>query len=123
MTTHILKCWPEPYAAMRDGRKLHEFRKDDRGYAVGDKLLLQEWVPHASHPDGGFFTTSPDLHRWVTYIGRDGFGIPAGYCVMSVTATPPAEIDAARESSALAQSLKDDAVIMARAVAEFGGES
>lgn len=45
MTIHVLKCWPEPFEAVRSGRKKAEIRHDDRGFEVGDVLVLQEWDP------------------------------------------------------------------------------
>ena len=45
VTWHELKCWPEPFEQMSSGAKTAEFRRDDRGFAVGDMLLLREWHP------------------------------------------------------------------------------
>lgn len=45
MTTHTLKIWPQYFDAVASGRKTVELRRDDRGYAVGDTLVLQEWKP------------------------------------------------------------------------------
>lgn len=78
MTTHSLKCWPGPFQAMLDGRKVHEVRKDDRGYAIGDHLHLREWDPDTSTYSGRTLTVR------VTYISRDAFGLPPGLVVMSV---------------------------------------
>ena len=36
MTTHELKSWPGQFEAMWTGLKRAEFRRDDRGYRVGD---------------------------------------------------------------------------------------
>lgn len=34
---------PEFFRAVTDGRKTFELRKDDRGFSVGDHLVLAEW--------------------------------------------------------------------------------
>ncbi len=86
MRTHRLKCWPEPFQAMVDGRKRFEFRKDDRGFCVGDELLLREWDPapfnDASYGAVGY--TRRELRGEVTYVLR-GFGVPDGYDVMGIS--------------------------------------
>lgn len=76
---HDLKCWPEPWLALRHETKRHEFRKDDRGFNVGDTLLLREWNPETGDYSGD------ELIAEVTYLSRGPeWGIPAGYVVMSV---------------------------------------
>ena len=93
---HELKTWPEPFQAVLDGRKRYEIRKDDRGYAVGDTLVLKEWDP-SPHPN------PMGLHRLqyekagysgrvvvarIAYITPGGsWGLPADLCVMSIEVT------------------------------------
>lgn len=43
MTTHDLKCWPEPFGLLACGIKKHEVRVDDRGFKIGDVLTLREF--------------------------------------------------------------------------------
>jgi uncharacterized protein DUF3850 len=43
---HDIKCWPEAFVALADGTKTFEWRRDDRGYRVGDLLMIREWDPH-----------------------------------------------------------------------------
>ena len=76
---HDLKCWPEPFEAICQEMKRHEYRKDDRAYQMGDELLLREW-----DPESGQYLGDEALCR-VTYIGRGpAFGIPEGHAVMSI---------------------------------------
>lgn len=42
---HELKCWPAEFAAVWQGVKTFEVRRDDRGFAVGDVLHLREYDP------------------------------------------------------------------------------
>jgi hypothetical protein len=42
-SVHVLKCWPEYFEAIRDGRKTFEWRKNDRAFSVEDSLELREW--------------------------------------------------------------------------------
>lgn len=86
--THELKCHPPQYRAVKDGNKPFEWRKDDRGYRVGDTLWLREWYPgdtpsNALDRTSGY--TGESVHRLVTYVIREGFGIPEGYCIMGLS--------------------------------------
>lgn len=45
--THELKCWPEFFWPLKFGRKRFEYREDDRGYQVGDELVIRLWDPHS----------------------------------------------------------------------------
>lgn len=80
MMTHRLKTWPGPFEAVWVLDKCYELRRDDRGFNVGDALLLQEWDPQQMKYTG----------RWarvlVTYITRPGTfpGLEAGHCIMGI---------------------------------------
>lgn len=86
---HCLKTHPAPFAAIRARTKKFEFRKDDRDYQVGDTLWLEEFDPAVEQASG------ENEVRIVTYLLREGFGIPPGYVVMSIddpTPTPEGEL-------------------------------
>jgi hypothetical protein len=95
MREHRLKCWPNAYAAIRAGRKRFEWRKDDRGFEVGDVLVLKLWDPQLRDPwqstceaimgpRGWYAADTEPLIVVVTYILRGMFDVPNGYCVMSI---------------------------------------
>ena len=76
---HILKCWMEPFDALRTGLKHHEIRKDDRGFKVGDHLLLKRWDEKKER------YTGKQMQVEVTYKTNGGeFGLPKKLCVLSI---------------------------------------
>ena len=81
MTVHELKCWPVYFQDVLSGRKSFEFRKDDRGFKVGDSLHLREF----DNVTGTY--TGRECYRDVVYIMRGGCAaIPSfdGYIIMSL---------------------------------------
>lgn len=77
--THALKTWPAEFQAIIEGRKRFEWRRDDRGYEVGDMLRLLEWDPLYDAFTGSWAMVQ------VTYVLRaPGFEMPQGWCVLSI---------------------------------------
>lgn len=77
MATHKLKTEPESFEPIVAGRKVAEFRKDDRNFNVGDILRLREWSKETSY-------TNQVVEVEVTHILRGpAFGVPEGYVMMS----------------------------------------
>jgi hypothetical protein len=99
--THRLKTWPEYYAAIQEGRKPFELRFNDRQFAVGDKLILEEFVPceHCDAtgraiPAGGKCAgcdglkgkhTGRGVTRYVSYILPGTFGLKDGWIIMGIS--------------------------------------
>jgi hypothetical protein len=88
--THELKTWPEPFQAILDGVKRYEIRNDDRGFAVGDELLLREYDPGRASDGFGEPAryTGRSIRARVTYATHGRWGLPFGLCVMSIEVTP-----------------------------------
>lgn len=85
-----LKIWPKPFAAVRAGLKLFEWRSEEdlsHPFEVGEILHLQEYDPMLKR------LTKDAVDREVTYIARGEFGIPNGippsYCIMSIAKLQP----------------------------------
>lgn len=85
MATHYLKTWPTQFEQIKERRKTFEYRKNDRNFEEGDLLILQNWDP----------TLQEDLETPIGYSGeeilvkcgailKEGFGLPKGYCVISI---------------------------------------
>lgn len=84
---HDLKCWPEYFAAVRDGFKPFEVRKNDRDFRVGDTLRLWEFDPKLNIHTGMYF------HRSVTYALSGGnFGVEPDYIVMGLSTVSNTQI-------------------------------
>jgi hypothetical protein len=79
MTEHRLKTWSEYFVGLLDGVKGFEIRKDDRNFAVGDVLILEEYNPDRQE------YTGRKLSRRVTYKLPGGkFGLSPEFCVLSL---------------------------------------
>jgi hypothetical protein len=80
--THDLKTRPRPFCDVQAGRKTAEFRKNDRNFKLWDRLLLRAW-----DLDTGYLTSKgwePILVEVTNIQYGPQWGIPEGYCVMSI---------------------------------------
>lgn len=83
--THTLKIAPRWFDAVERGEKRVEIRKDDRGYRVGDVLVLREYdQAHADMPYTGYH-----LSVRVTHVLRDVGGLAPGYAALSIEVVRP----------------------------------
>lgn len=80
---HELKTWSEFFIAILSGEKKFEVRKNDRGYHVGDILILKEWDNFSSSYTGAILKVKV---KFILHGGQ--FGIEEGYCVMSIEKIP-----------------------------------
>lgn len=77
--THELKTWDEFMMDIATGKKPFEVRKNDRGYSVGDVLLLNGWNQNKEVHTGRV------IEAEVTYILNGGaWGVMDGYVVMGI---------------------------------------
>ena len=73
---HELKILPEYFEAVTDGTKRFELRKDDRGFAVGDEIVLKEWK--------GAEYTGRTVKKQISYILKNYTVLAEGYAVLSL---------------------------------------
>jgi len=83
MKTHELKTWPEYFREVRSGAKPFEARKDDRGFEVGDTVVLREY-----EPDGEGRYTGDFEARVITYILRGTSHLAPGHCILGFGKVP-----------------------------------
>lgn len=76
MQVHDLKSWPKFFGPIASGARTHELRRNDRNFAIGDRLRLREY--------------EPELH---TYSGRE--------LLVEVTSMTASEIPCAVSDEAL----------------------
>ncbi|MDM8159057.1 ASCH/PUA domain-containing protein [Labilibaculum sp. K2S] len=76
---HLLKIWPKYFEEVAKGTKTFEVRKNDRGFEVGDILILAEYSISIQSFTGRV------IEKKVTYILEGGsFGIEKGFVVMGL---------------------------------------
>ena len=84
---HVLKTDPFMLDTICAGEKTFELRQDDRGFKVGDTLVLRETVSSAAQMrDGAALEyTGRELPVTVTYILRGPvYGLKDGWVIMSI---------------------------------------
>lgn len=88
---HELKTDPEVFAAVMAGRKTHEIRLNDRGFTVGDELLLRETANSGAEMKAGapLAYTGREATRTVSHI-QTGYGLANGWCILSFASQPVA---------------------------------
>lgn len=89
MRTHELKTWPSFFTAILERRKTFEVRRNDRDFAVGDRLVLKEYDPSPLNRKFVGFTggeyTGRALGADVTYVMQGGnFGLDPDYVVLGI---------------------------------------
>lgn len=94
MARNRLKCWPEVFQAMLDGRKTAEYRLNDRDFKVGEWLLIREWCPEDEQ------YTHREMTVQITHILDGGFGMPKGYVMLSFKPPMMATLQATVERQA-----------------------
>lgn len=73
MTVHELKSLPEFFEPLATGVKTFEIRRNDRGFKVGDQLIVQEWRPdRARGAPPGHLHFSLRAEAWVRSDGGAG---------------------------------------------------
>ena len=78
MRAHLLKTWPQYYAAIENHSKTFEIRVNDRDFKSGDPLCLAEYDPDTQQFTGRFSA------RIIGYLIQGEFGLPSEVCVMSL---------------------------------------
>ena len=91
MRIHHLKAWPSSYRPLSLGLKTAEYRRNDRGFRIGDTLCLEEWIPEGNEyelqeaeADAYGYTGREQLAKITHIIEGPDFGIPEGYALLSI---------------------------------------
>lgn len=76
--THRLKTVQPYYDDVVHERKPFEIRKNDRGFTIGDLLVLDEWDADEKGYTGAFVV------RRITYMVQGVYGLPEDVCVLGI---------------------------------------
>lgn len=86
---HNVKSWPHFFQAILEGKKLHDLRRNDRDFQVGDTLCLREYDPAKGLYTGRqCFVTIKYItdERWPCAFSSAV--LDKGYCILSIERQP-----------------------------------
>lgn len=95
MKTHELKILPQYFKEVVNGNKTFEIRENDRGFEVGDKLILKEYVLFDDGVIKGEYGlyTGNETKKEVSYIYEgEEYGLKKGWCVLGLKNTEPQKV-------------------------------
>lgn len=84
---HKLKILPQYFQAVQEGTKTFEIRENDRGFKVGDTIILKEYGEvlnrFNSNIEKGY--TGQEITKEITYILEgEQYGLVEGYCILGL---------------------------------------
>lgn len=84
--THQLKTDPEPFREVLDGHKTFELRFNDRNFQTGNIIILRQTRYSQAEMACGkpLEYTGAEVRKIAGYILREGYGLPSGYCIISL---------------------------------------
>ncbi|MDU7365400.1 DUF3850 domain-containing protein [Clostridium sp.] len=94
MKIHELKIYPQYFSEVLSGNKTFELRKNDRGFEVGDVLILKEFTPgiydstrteKVAVQTKGY--TGKEIKKVISYIYKgceNGLGLRSGFCILGL---------------------------------------
>lgn len=86
---HRIKSTSPYFEAVNSTRKHAELRKDDRGYAENDYLVINRCIPAGYGLEVRY--TGQHVLRKITHVLRDMEGMLPGYCVISMEQISPSD--------------------------------
>jgi len=85
MKIHDVKSWPEFFSAIEAGHRHHELRRNDRGYAVGDRMILREFDPQTNNYTGReLWVKITSMTSSAQKCAVSDEGLHDDFCIMSV---------------------------------------
>lgn len=92
MLHHDLKVWKEFFGPIFERKKMFEIRLNDRGFQVGDTLVLREVDP-AVMIEGKPIFTGRAVRRRVIYMTDFPDGLKPGYVVLGLKILPDIHVN------------------------------
>lgn len=90
MKIHELKILPQYFSAIKEEKKTFELRKDDRGFQVGDVLMLKEFnlqEKYETIEGAETYFSGNKILRQITYIFKDeteNMGLSKDYAILGI---------------------------------------
>lgn len=82
---HLVKSWPEFFEPISQGIRTHDLRRNDRGYNIGDILILREFESKSECYTGRECAVEiTSMTSFAQPCAVSGEALNADFCILSI---------------------------------------
>lgn len=120
---HVLKTDPAVFQDVLDGKKTFEIRFNDRGYQVGDLIVLKEtkFTGQQMREGSPLIYTGREMQKQISYI-LSGYGLQDGWVILGIQDIKATKAQAVPEATSVGDELQSWVAVNSFAASDAVGD-